>query len=107
MLPDEKALVERLKEKPFALIGINSDGPREAVQKVVAEQGLTWRQAVEGCPPGVSGAETGPIARAWRVKAWPTIYVLDAKGVIRHKFRGVPSNADLDKFIDALVKEAK
>ena len=27
MLPHEKELVERLKDKPFALLGINSDQP--------------------------------------------------------------------------------
>src|SRR5262245_7158125 len=32
MIPHEKAMVERLKDKPFALIGINSDGDR-AVSK--------------------------------------------------------------------------
>ena len=32
MIPHEKAMVDRLKDKPFALVGINSDGDR-AVSK--------------------------------------------------------------------------
>jgi hypothetical protein len=94
MLPHEKALVERLKDKPFALIGINSDAPRdlpdglseeerwtrtaEHVRKLELEQGLTWRNAVDG-------STRGPLARRWNVKGWPTIYVLDARGVIRYR----------------------
>jgi hypothetical protein len=38
--------------------------------------------------------------------AWPTLYVIDAKGVIRHKHIGSPGDAVMDKEIDELVKEA-
>ena len=38
------------------------------------------------------------------MSAWPTIYLLDAKGVIRYKnLRG----KELDEAIDLLVKEAE
>ncbi|MBM3991787.1 MAG: TlpA family protein disulfide reductase [Planctomycetes bacterium] len=95
MLPHEKALVERLKDKPFALIGINSDGDAAAVRKLLAEQGITWRNAVD-----VSG--DGPWARAWNVSGWPTIYVLDHKGVIR--FRDV-REGELDAAVNELLAE--
>src|SRR5947207_13245130 len=78
MLPHEKTMVARLKNKPFALIGINSDGGRESLQKIIKNEGLTWRHAVDG-------GTSGPIATAWNVHGWPTIYVLDQKGVIRHR----------------------
>jgi hypothetical protein len=78
MLPHEKALVERLKSKPFALIGINSDGDAAAVKKILADQGITWRNAIDG-------STEGPLATKWNVQGWPTIYVLDAKGTIRFK----------------------
>jgi len=78
MIPHEKALVQRLQNKPFALLGINSDGPAAKVLEILAKQGITWRNAVD-----VSTG--GPIATAWNVHGWPTIYVLDAKGVIRFK----------------------
>lgn len=78
MLPHEKAMVERLKDRPFALIGINSDGDRAVVQKILKENGITWRQAIDVSTDGV-------LARRWNVRGWPTIYILDAKGVIRYK----------------------
>ena len=78
MYPHERSLVEKLKDKPFALIGINSD-PRETAQKALEEENLTWRSWWDG------GNTSGPIASKWNVHLWPTIYVLDDKGVIRYK----------------------
>lgn len=78
MLPHEREMVVRLKDKPFALIGINSDGDRSVLQKILEKEKITWRQAVDG-------STEGPIATAWNVHGWPTIYILDAKGVIRYK----------------------
>lgn len=78
MIPHEKEMVERLKDQPFALIGINSDGDRESLQKILKDNGIGWRQAVDG-------GTDGPLATRWNVHGWPTIYVLDAQGVIRQR----------------------
>ena len=94
MLPHEKELVERLKNKPFALIGINTDPP-DVFKDKAAKQKVTWRNVLEG-----SGG--GAIVRAWGVRAFPTIYVLDGKGVIR--YTGVRGEA-MDKAVDALLLE--
>ena len=94
-MPGEKALVERLKDKPFALLGINSDGEAAKVNDMLKKEGITWRQAIDG-------TTSGPIAKAWNVHGWPTIYVIDAKGVIRFKnARG----AQMDKAVEELLKE--
>ncbi len=78
MIPHEKELVEMMKGKPFALIGINSDGDRSVLQKILKEHGITWRQ-------GVDKSTSGPLATKWNVHYWPNIYILDAKGVIRYR----------------------
>lgn len=78
MIPHEKAMVDRLKDKPFALLGVNSDGDAKQLNKILQREGITWRQAVDG-------STEGPWATAWNVSGWPTIYVLDHKGVIRAK----------------------
>jgi len=96
MIPHEKTLVERLKDKPFALLGINSDGDAEQVRKIMKENGITWRNAVDG-------STEGPLATRWNVSGWPTIFVLDAKGVIR--FLGVREKS-MDDAVDGLLKEA-
>lgn len=78
MIPHEREMVERLKDQPFALIGINSDGGRDAVKKILAEQNITWRNVLDG-------TTSGPIATRWNVHGWPTIYVLDKQGHIRFR----------------------
>ena len=97
MLPHEKELVERLKNERFALLGINSDGTAEELKKILADRGITWRQAVDG-------DTTGPWATKWNVHGWPTIFVLDAKGVIR--FRDVRGK-DMEDAVLKLLEEAK
>jgi hypothetical protein len=87
--------VKRLENAPFALLGINSDGPREKVARLLEERGITWRQAIDG-------TTSGPIASTWGVRAWPTIYVLDEEGVIRSiGARGKM----LDEVVEKLVRE--
>ena len=92
MYPHERSLVKRLANRPFALIGVNSD-PRNRVKSAMQKNNITWRSFWDGGTPG------GPIARQWQVTGWPTIYIIDHKGVIRHKnLRG----GALDAAVDAL-----
>jgi len=35
----------------------------------------------------------GPIATAWNVHEWPTVFFLDAKGIIRFKYEGYESDS--------------
>jgi hypothetical protein len=98
MYPHERSLVKRLADEPFALLGINSDRSREALKTRMQEENITWRSWWDG------GSTEGPIATRWNVMAWPTVYVLDSKGVIRFKdVRG----EDLDRAVDALLDERK
>lgn len=98
--PQQRALVKRLQGKPFALVGVNSDKDKDALQKVLEKRGVSWRYWWDG------GGTEGPISTAWNVQGWPTIYVLDHKGVIRHKGHEELA-AKLDELVDALVKEAE
>ncbi len=95
MYPHERSLVARMKDKPFTILGVNSD-PAERYKKAIKENNITWPSFWDGGKPG------GPIATEWAVRGWPTIYILDAKGVIRYKnARGKA----MDEAVDALIKE--
>ncbi len=96
MFPHERSLVKRLADKPFALIGVNSDTDREVLKQVLETKKLTWRSFWNG------GSTSGPISTTWNVHGWPTIYVLDAEGKIR--YRGVKGE-QLDQAIDTLLAE--
>ena len=102
MFPHERSLVERLKDAPFAIIGVNSDSDLAAMKPKFKDEKITWRSFWNG-PEGTGG----PISKAWNVRGWPTLYVLDHEGRIRHKWLGNPGDEILDKEIDALVAEAK
>ena len=99
MLPHERALVKRVKDQPFALLGINSDPP-DKLKQILADNEITWRQAVDG-------STSGPLATKWNVKGWPTLYLVDAKGVIREHWLGPPGDEVLDKAIDAALAAGK
>src|SRR5947209_17051897 len=101
MYPHERSLVKKMEGKPFALLGVNSDQNRDAIKKVMKEEQITWRSFWNG------GSTSGPISTAWNVHGWPTLYVIDARGVIRHKHVGSPGDEKLDQEIDALVKKAE
>ena len=97
MFPHERSLVKQLSDKPFALIGVNSDRDLEKIQEVVKEKNLTWRSFWNG-PDGTGG----PISTKWGVTGWPTIYVMDSKGVIR--FKNVRGDA-MDRALETLLAE--
>ena len=97
MYPHERPLVKRLADKPFALIGVNSDPDKKTLKARMKEENITWRSF--WC--GERGTQ-GPIPTKWGVRGWPTIYVLDHKGVIRFKNgRG----EEMDKAVDQLLAE--
>ena len=59
---------------------------------------MTWPSWHDG------KTDEGPIARRYHVTGFPTVFVLDAKGVIRSK--GV-RGAGLDLAVETLLKEMK
>ena len=101
MYPHERSLVKQLADKPFALIGINSDRDLEEIQETVKEKNITWRSFWNG-PEGTGG----PISTKWGVTGWPTIYVLDDKGVIRYKnVRGDAMDRAIEKWLSEMGEE--
>jgi hypothetical protein len=83
--------------RPFALIGVNTDGDRELVKKLNEQNAITWRSFFDG-------STQGPITKAWGVRAFPTMIVIDHEGRIAHKdLRG----DELDAAIEVLVKAAE
>lgn len=93
MYPHERSLVNKMQNRPFALLGVNTDPSLAHVKQVVARENITW-------PSWVDGTTRGPIDLMYDTGHWPTVYVLDAKGVIRYI-----DPSDLDGAVDSLLKE--
>jgi len=101
MFPHERSLVERLKNEPFVLLGINTDDKGSDFYREEAKKnGISWRSAMDG-------STSGPICTKWGIGSFPTLYLIDAKGVIRQVWVGSPGDETLDKEIDKLVAESK
>jgi hypothetical protein len=95
--------VTKLKDKPFALVGIHIGGlDAKQLKEVMDKEKIAWRSFVD---PGSAG--TGPIATKWNLSATPTLYVIDHEGVIRYKWAGAPGEKVIDTALDKLLKVAE
>jgi len=101
MYPHERSLVKRLADKPFAIVGVNSDEDRGALQDVLKKENITWRSFWNG-PEGTKG----PISQRWNNKGWPYLVLIDHEGVIRQKWSGSPGDQALDRAIEECVERA-
>jgi hypothetical protein len=63
---------------------------------------LTWRSFAD---PGALGQ--GVIATKWNLPGTPTFYVIDHRGMIRHKWVGSPGEKAIDAALDKLIHEAQ
>ncbi|HKB15136.1 MAG TPA: TlpA disulfide reductase family protein [Planctomycetota bacterium] len=95
-LPALQAIAADLKNRPFALIGVNGDKEVDVAARM-KDQGLAFRTAVEG-------SSKGPLASEWNVHRWPTTYVIDAAGVLRHRDL---QDEELRRAVEALVALAE
>jgi thiol-disulfide isomerase/thioredoxin len=98
MIPHERAMVERLKDKPFVLVSISADEKKETLTKFLSRQKMPWTHWWNGYEGG--------ILEDWDVQGYPTIYVLDAKCVIRYKdLRGEKLEEAVNKLLKERAKE--
>jgi hypothetical protein len=100
MYPHERSLVEEMKDKPFALVGVNSDRTIEAAKAAIAKNKLNWRSfqnQEEGRPEKISAD--------WAVKGWPTVVILDSEFKIH--YRGHDGEAATEVAKELVAKLAK
>lgn len=89
--------MERLKDEPFTIVGVNSD-PAEKYRDAIVRENITWPSFWDG------GDTSGPIATKWGVRGWPTIYIIDHLGIIRDKNK---RGEEMDEVVDRLLAEMK
>ena len=87
------------RKEAFALVGVNADetDKREKARKATRDERMDW-------PSFWDGGYNGPTQARYNIDHYPTVYVLDAKGVIRYIDA---EGKDLDRAVDALVRESE
>lgn len=98
-VPHEREMMERLKGRPFVIVAVNGDDKREKAIETMEKHNMTWPSFWNG-----SAGPKGAISTAWNVQSWPTVYVLDPKGIIR--FKGARGK-DLEEKVTSLLDEVK
>lgn len=97
-MPHLRALVQRMADRPFVLLGVNSYDDETVFRQKSKELGLSW--------PVVYQGEATPIADLYRVRGYPTIYVLDAQGrIVAEGLRGEALDAKVEELVAALEAE--
>jgi thiol-disulfide isomerase/thioredoxin len=96
MIPHEREMVAKFKDKPFSLVSISVDEDKKELEEFLEKESMPWVHWWEGAE--------APLVKQWNVRFFPTIYVIDGKGVIRHKnIRG----EELEKAVEKLLAETK
>ena len=95
MYPDERELVDRYRGRRFAVLSVSADDKVETLRQSIKDGEITWRCWWDE-------GKNGPICRQWEVTRYPSIYVLDSKGVIR--YRGVTGD-ELKRSVNLLMQE--
>ena len=100
MVPKANALIKEMKGRPFVQVGVSVDPSREKVRTFLEKTEMPWAHWWVG---GMSRA-----LEAWDVEAYPTVYVIDHEGVIRHRQVGFdPATDQLHDIVLALVEKAE
>lgn len=80
-----------------AVVTVALDPGREAVHRFVQATGLTVRVLLDG---------KGEVAAAYRIRAIPTLAVIDGQGLLRYRHEGYPGTATLARELEGLLGEA-
>jgi len=94
MIPHETAMVKKLADKPFMLVSVSADAEKETLTTFLEKKPMPWTHWWNG--------KSGNVLETYQVRFYPTVYVIDGKGVIRHKhLRG----DDLEHAVEKLLAE--
>ena len=97
-VPHERELAEKYKGRPFTLLGVDCNEKAAVAKKTIESEKMTWPQWHDGEETG------GPIVQKFHVRGYPTIFVIDANGIIRSKNA---RDEVIDKTVETLVKDVE
>jgi hypothetical protein len=89
-----------MEGRPFVLLGVNTDSDRARLKEVVKELDLNWRS-------WWTGNRDNPIARQWNIPGYPSMFLIDAQGVLRYSVDDLEPGSSLENAINTLVIETE
>lgn len=99
LVPHEKSLAEKYAGQPFAIIGVNADDDHAKAVRIGSEKGVTWRSFRDKQEAGKV------ISNDWKA-LFPTVYLIDHKGIVRHRYSGSPNPDLIQQSIEKLLTTA-
>jgi len=94
MIPHEKELVARFKDRPFVILGVCEDDPTWLFEKMK----LPW--------PNIFDAN-GVNMRRWKVAGFPLFILIDEDGFIIDRWEGGGNGREMEVAIAQAVKDAE
>ncbi len=110
LVAGHKALASQMKGRPFAVVGVNHDWSRYQAALAEAREGIQWRSFWDGDRfreermNSITVRWSGDFRAGLLVGAYPKVYLIDARGIIRRKSL---YSRNLDEAIGSLVAEAE
>lgn len=82
MHPIQKEMISKFPKESVVVVEMNSDtlDSLETVRGKIESEGLGWIVVTDG--------SDGPAPKQWKIKSWPTYFVLDSEGRIRRRVSG-------------------
>lgn len=99
LYPLEHMLLQQFQGRPFVILGVNSDSA-ETLQKLIADKTIEYPCWLD------TGITDGRIAQQWHVSGWPSVFIIDHKGVIRFTVPG-GDEKNLSQCISTLLAKLK
>ena len=96
MIPHEREMAAKFRDRPFVLISVSIDDEKKELEEFLERESMPWTHWWEG--------GDAPIVAQWNVRFVPKIFVIDAKGTIR--FRQL-HGAELESAVEKLLAEVK
>ncbi len=96
LLPHTKELIQKYRDKPFAVLGVSADRSSGDLQQFLLRDPLPWSNIYAGA--------SSDLLRRWQITAFPTVVLIDAEGVVRERIVGANPGA-IDRAVAELLDE--
>jgi serine/threonine protein kinase len=100
-LRDFRAIYDRMKARPFVMLGVNMDSSPAVTMRWVQRSSIPWRNMTWRTSTERNLTDEYSISRGL------SVYIVDDKGVIRYRKRGSSVNENIKELTDTIYEQVK